>query len=81
MVWTGAKGIVLHTGGKAEHGNRQWVDDGAQYKKYMKENNKISAAEGDQEIAKVKKEKEVAETKSRKEAVRKAWSQLEQKTK
>ena len=53
-----------------------WVESGSEYKKWLKDNNKIPMSEGQQEADRVSAQKQVEDKKKRKEAVRKAADQI-----
>jgi putative FmdB family regulatory protein len=75
MSWTAHKAIRIPDG-KGGDGKGTFIESGAQYKKFMRDNNQISHEEAVQESTKVKKEKAVKEKKDRREAVIKSFDQL-----
>ena len=54
MAWSGWKGF---------YANGQYIEDGAQYKKFLAKNDFIPASEGHQEAAIQKRNKEIADDK------------------
>lgn len=49
MIWTGWKGVHMPDGKNGGQGT--WIEDGAQYKKYIKQNNYLVGDEGQQEAS------------------------------
>lgn len=67
----GAMTFTGHAGFNTVDG-KAWIEDGASLKKYMKQNDLISATEGKQEAAHAQKNKAIADKQARKKAVQKA---------
>lgn len=74
MAFTGHKGFHMPDG---KHGGKgTWIESGQDYKKYLKENNKLPASEGAAESRLQKRNVEAADNKKRREAVIKAVEKL-----
>lgn len=70
MTFSGHKGFHMPDG---KHGGKgTWIESGQDYKKYLRENNKIPSSEAAAESRIQKKHAEAADSKKRREAVIKA---------
>lgn len=73
MAFTGHKGFHMPDG--KQGGKGTWIESGQDYKKYLRENNKIPSSEAAAEARIQKKNVEAADNKKRREAVIKAVQQ------
>lgn len=64
MAFTGHKGMVVH-----ENGQAKWLETGADYKRFIKENNKLVGEEAVQEAEHQRKNIQAADKKARRQAV------------
>jgi len=70
MAFTGHKGFHMPDG---KHGGKgTWIESGQDYKRYLRENNKMPASEAEAEAKIQRKNAEAADNKKRREAVIKA---------
>jgi predicted nucleic acid-binding Zn ribbon protein len=74
MAFTGHKGFHMPDG--KQGGKGTWIESGQDYKKYLRENNKIPTSEAASEAKLQKKNAEAADNKKRREAVIKAVNTL-----
>ena len=74
MAFTGHRGFYMPDGKNGGRGS--WIESGQDYKKYLRDNNKIPSSEAASEAALQKKNAEVADNKKRREAVIKAVEKL-----
>jgi len=73
MTFTGHKGFHMPDG---KNGKGTWIESGQDYKRYLRENNKIPASEAEAEARIQRKHAEAADNKKRREAVIKAVEKL-----
>jgi predicted nucleic acid-binding Zn ribbon protein len=74
MAFTGHKGFHMPDG---KHGGKgTWIESGQDYKKYLKDNDKLPASEGAAESRLQKRNADAADSKKRREAVIKAVERL-----
>lgn len=74
MAFTGHKGFHMPDG---QHGGKgTWIESGQDYKKYLKEHNKLPASEGAAEARLQKRNADAADNKKRRQAVIKAVEKL-----
>jgi len=73
MSFTGHKGFHMPDG---KNGKGTWIESGQDYKKYLRDNNKMPASEAAAEAQIQKKNAEAADNKKRREAVIKAVNTL-----
>ena len=74
MVFTGHKGFHMPDGKNGGKGS--WIESGQDYKKYLRENNKMPSSEAAAESTIQRKNAQAADDKNRRTAVEKAVAKL-----